>query len=547
MKGNRGKKTSLYPIIAGHFKGAGDKEKAAIYNKKSAFDALNRYDNLTAMRFLEEVCEGGVGKENIECGFSLVEVYGNLGRAKEEMELISKIEEIEDELDTKEKLRFLSFETKKAIMERDAEKAEELFQLSEKLAQENNEASALAKIYVNQAGGLYGPRGELDTAKASLDKCLALPDSKETAVFKVTALFNNGIILQQEGKNEESLKCFQKAYRKAARLKLLPQMAAVAENVAQMFYAKGQYKTALDWIKRAGKYAETFGHRQLLLFNNLLQSIIEHTLGEGDKAKERLLKNVEKSRRFNNPYVSALTLQALIDVNYSLLDTNNSISCGINSLKLFGELRNSITFRETLIEFLKVFYSLNERATALNVLKENKYDEFLKKNRSNPPIDGLLGQLLGCLNGKKIEYGCRILLELLERLKPDYLFLCLEESSRSGGTRSANEIIEKILSDNIILADVSLKVKLFLFLSLLKDERAKLFEKEVSRRLIDNPFGGYGLRALAILWQKEKSPSKQRKLRRLFISRLYYFKTNSPKWAFEKMLEFEEIKKIFLG
>lgn len=536
-------KPGLYPLIAGHFTGAGDTERANIYNKKSAYDALNRFDNLTAMRFLEEVCGGGVSGGNIECAFSLVEVYGNLGRAGEEVGLISRIEALGDIPGTENRLRLLSFLAKKAIMERNAKKAEDLFLASEQMALREKNLFALAKIYVNKAGGLYGPRGELDKAKEELDKCLALPDKREIAVLKVTALFNNANIMKHKGEDEEALRVFKKAYRKAARMKMLPQMANVAVNIAIHLYELRRFRDSLAWSARTKKLAGTIGLRQLLLYNDRLYSIIEHSLGRSGRAEERLKKNYDKCGRYNNQHASALTAQALMEVEFSLLNVKESILCGKKALELFNELGDSITFSETMVEMLKLLHALNCREDDQEM---KMLGGLMDARRASPDILGLAVAYRKFFEGGAVKYDMKVLDTLKEGYRVDYLLLCAEECIKRQRTGEAREIMDVVLSGRET-ANVDLKTKIFLFLSLMGDERAGAYKREVALRLRDNPLGIYGSRSLALLWQGEISKRRKLELRSMFISRLYLFRANSPQWAFERLLGHDEIRKAFIG
>ncbi len=540
-------KPGLYPVIAGHFKGAGDPERANLYNRKSAYDALGRFDNLTAMRFLEEICGEVISRDNIECAFNLVEVYGNLGRANEEMALIARLEGLESDIESNLQLRLLSFKTKRAIMERDFQKAEGLFLVAEELASEFDDDAALAKIYVNMAGGLYGPRGELEKAQAVLEKCLSLRDTRDSVLFKVTALFNVGNILKHQGRVEDALETYRKAYQRASRLKLLPQLANISGAIANLLYAMSDHRKALEWARRTRKWADTFSLRQLILFNDYIQAVIEYTLGNCADAGNRLRNNVKNAGRLNNQYLSGISSQALIEVGQSLLDINGCLSSGLSALNTLKETRNSTIFKETMIEFLKLFYSLGQPAIAKRLIEENGFTDFIRSSPPAPNIDPLLSVLLsyadrGKFEGNDIDYS-----SLLEKLKSDHLFLMLEENVRKDDVREASLIADQLFKRNDVMRSVPLKVRLFLFMSVLGDERAKALGCLSVNHLMKAPFGIHGLRACAILWDFERSSRKKARWRRLFISRMYGIRSNSPEWAFKSLLSFPEIRKCFVG
>ncbi|MCX7829624.1 MAG: hypothetical protein N2445_00985 [Acidobacteria bacterium] len=537
----------IWQIIAAHYKGAQEKEKAYYFSKKCAMDAISRYDNVTAMKYLEEICDKGINKENIDCAFNLIKVYSNLGKRDDEQKLVEKIEEQNIPLSIQETLQFLLFKIKWSVIKGDFQKAEELFEEAEIFAKKNNQLRYLAEIYVNKAGGFYGPQGNLEKAKETLEKCLKLPESREIAILKTTALFNFGIILRQEGKNKISFDFFKKAYLKAVRFKLLPQVAMIANNLAQMKYDEGNYNDALKWLKKARGAAETFGMRNLILLVNHLNAIIELALGKSFEAKERLLKNIENCKRFGNRFVYAISLNALIESSLLNLDFNKTLSYGKESLEVLKNERNSVFYKEILIEVLKIFIYLNEKNEMEKFIKENKIIEFLKEIPENKPMDLFLNFLFDVLIGKDEKFNTDVYENIYERLKPDYLFVCLENSIRNRNYEDAKEILKTIFSREIIFNYFSNKLRIYLILTELNDKRAHIFEKEVSRRILKEPYGIYGLRILSILWLKEKSIKKKRELRKLFISRLYYLKIHSPKWVFEKILTIDEIKKAFRG
>lgn len=537
----------VWQIIANHFKGAGDKEKANFYNKKCAYDAFSRYDNVTAMNYLEEICGEGIKKENIECAFKLIKIYSNLGKREDEEKLIKNIESEVLPLNIQETIQFLLFKIKWAIIKSDFKKAESLFEKAENLATFHKETELLAEIYVNKAGGFYGPLGEFEKAKETLEKCLKLPESKGIAIFKITALFNYGIILRQEGKNPEAFNFFKKAYLKAAKIKLFPQMAMIGNNIAQMKYDEGQYKVALRWVQKARKSAQTFGLRNFILIIEHIYAIIELAIGEASKAKEILKNNNENCLRFGNKFVEAISSNALIETLFLNMEIGSSLLFGAQSLVVSKSINNGISYKETLIEIIKLFLYFEEKKRMKIFFKEYKIDEFLKEIPANKPIDLFLDFLLNYLNGKETKFDLRIYENISERLKPDYLFFSLENSIRNNNIREAKEILKIIFSKETIFNYFLNKIKIYMILTELKDERAKIFEKEISRRILKEPYGILGLRILSILWQKEKSKKKKRELRTLFISRLYYFKVHSPKWAFEKLIDSRDIKLILKG
>ncbi|NMC00363.1 MAG: AAA family ATPase [Thermoanaerobaculaceae bacterium] len=537
----------VWQIIANHFKGAGDKEKANFYNKKCAYDAFSRYDNVTAMNYFEEICSEGIKKENIDCAFKLIKIYSNLGKREDEEKLIKNIESEVLPLNIQETLQFLLFKIKWAIIKSDFKKAESLFEKAENLATFHKETEFLAEIYVNKAGGFYGPLGEFEKAKETLEKCLKLPESKGIAIFKVTAVFNIGLNYKYQGKTNDALSAFYNGFKRATKLKLLPQIAPIAANISSIFYDNGDYKKSLKWVKKAKYFAKTIGQRNLILLVSQLNAIVELALGEISKAKERLLRNVDNCKRFGNKFVEAISLDALIESCFLTLDLNSALSFGRKSLETSRSINNGIVFKGTIIEILKIYILFNEKKEAQNFIMENKIKEYLKETSENKPIDIFLEILFKYLEEKRIGYDKTNYENISERLKPDYLFFSLENSIRNNNIREANEILKIIFSKETIFNYFLNKIKIYLILTELKDERAKIFEKEISRRILKEPYGILGLRILSILWQKEKSKKKKRELRTLFISRLYYFKVHSPKWAFEELIDSRDIKLILKG
>jgi class 3 adenylate cyclase/tetratricopeptide (TPR) repeat protein len=537
----------LYSIIAGHFKGAGDVVKANEYNKKSAFDALSRFDNITAMRFLEEVCEGILSKENLDCGFSLMEVYGILGRAKEEVALISRIEAVEETFDCRERLRFLSFEAKKAIMERDFLKAEKLFILSETLAADIRDNFSLAKIYVNMVGGLYGPKGEFDKAQEALDKCLALPGSKESEIFKVTALFNSANIMKHRGQNGEALATFKRAYKKAGAMKLLPQMANIAQSIASLLYSLGEYKIALVWATRAKKWAETFGLRQLLLLINHLIGVIEHGLGVSEKARKELQENVEKARRFCNFYVEAISQEALIDTCSSLLNLGDSLKYGASALETAKNIRSSMTFKYTLVEILRLFESLSAKKEAKEFLDKGKYFDFLKELPGSPAIEPLLDSYVSWLKAEKKNYSEADMETLSPDLKNEYIVFHLAMETDRNNANQIAVLLRMAFGSIRQSPSISSKIKLYYYSLKYGYSCPPELKREIVRVLKNYPLGIYGLRTAALIWKDEKIPVQKKKIRRLFIARLYNFRTKAPSWAFSRLLDFAEIREALVG
>ena len=542
-----GENSKVWQLIAIHYKGAGEKEKAIFYEQKCAYDALSRYDNVTAMKYLEEVCSEEISVKTLDCAFNLVKVYGILGKGKDEENLIKKIEEKNFCLDSAKTLQLLLFKIKWFVIKGEFDRAENLFEAAENYAKKFNEIKYLAEIYINKAGGFYGPKGELNKAKEALSKSLNLPNAKEIEFLKITALFNYAIILRHEGKSKEAYDTFKKAYLKALRARLLPQLAMIANNIAQIKYDEREYSVSLNWLTKARKAAETFGLRNLLLLIEHLNSIIDLSRGNSMRAKERLEKNIENCRRLKNKFVEAISLDALVETSFLNLDLNNSFLYGQSSLNLSYQLKNGIIFKGTLIEIIKIFFSLGEKNKALDFVKKNKADIFISKNPPNKPVDIYIDLLFEYLNSSEIEFKRSLLNDISERLLPDYLFLFLEKFVEEENYRMCKEMVELIFSQNGIFNYFLNKIKIYFFLAKMGDKRSEHFAKDVFKMLKKSPYGVYGLRAIYYLWLKEKKVSEKQKLRNLFISRLYFLKVNSPEWAFKKILDFEEIKILFKG
>ena len=542
-----GENSRVWSIIAEHYKGAKEEIKANNYFKRCAYDSLSRYDNVSAFRFLEEVCKGGVTKENLDCGFALFKVYGNLGKYRESFDLLSRIDELKEQLNPEEKIQLDLFNAKKSIMNGEFEEGEKFLKEGEEIARKEEDVASLAEIYVNQAGGLYGPRGNLEKAGASLDKCLSLPEKKEIAVLKITALFNKGIILKQQGKYDEALNYFKTAYRKSSRLKLLPQMAITANNISQFYIGKQIFKEGLYWSLKTKVLCQILGARTLSYLNLYLISIINNSFGKIEESKQWLDKNIENCKRFNNQYGMALSYEALMDVDAILLNNGLAVTEGLKSLEGFIKLNDPITFKEIFIECCKFFYSMDEKEELRKILSNSEILNFYKNCQANPQLDLLIDELLNWIEGKSIQFKEEVYKTILERLRGDYLFICLEESIKRKNHSESRELLNKLFLDEKNFATISNKVKLFLFLSILEDKREEIFEKEVLRNLKKYPYGIYGLRAIYYFCKKEKSRAERKRLRKLFISRIYYFKINSPEWAFKRLLQFEEIEKMFRG
>ncbi len=542
-----GGKPGLYPAIAGHFKGAGDKEKANLYNRKSANDALGRFDNLTAMRFLEEICGEGISSDDVESVFNLIEVYGNLGRAGEELSLISKLEGYESGLEGARKLRLLSFKTKRSIMERDFHRAEKLFLVSEKLAADVGDDAALAKIYVNMAGGLYGPRGELEKAQSVLERCLSLRETRESAIFKVTALFNKANIVKHEGRDEEALTMYMRAYRKASRLKLYPQLANIAQCIASHQYSMGKFREALVWAKRAGRWAEMFGLRSLLLLNTHLTAALEHGLGKSASSLAKLAGNVEKARRFSNPYVQAISRQALIDVGMSILDVGSSLESGRSALDISKKIKASQTYKYTLVEVLKLFEAMEAPEEASRFIDETGCREFLGDSPPAPSVDPLLDTYVAWASASHVCFSC----EARDLLSPDhridYLLFHAGRAINNEDESEAGTFLSEASAGISTYPSVTLKTKLFYYYLKAGAPAPSMLEKEVLSMLKKSPAGVFGLRALALLRASIKCSKTKNALRGVVISWLYRFRSASPEWAFSKLMTFPEIRGALRG
>lgn len=540
---------SIYNIIAEHYNGAALKEKAKEFFKKCADDAISRFDNVSALKFLEEVCQtpSTAELEDFDYYLKLLEVYSALGMVDEEIKLIDDLEKFEDRLDEGKKLKLLSFKAKRAIYQRNFDVAEAIFDYSEKIAESKKDTFALGKTYLNRVGSIYGPTGQFEKARYFLSKALELKNFREEHFFKMMVLFNYANVLKEEGKKEEAMAYFKKAYLKGKRYKFFYHLPPVTLSLAILKIDEGEFRAARRWVLRAKKFSEYFSLRNHLLYANYLLALIDLSTGNVEKANSELLKNIGNSIKYGNKLLEALNCHALIESFFYLFQLKDMFFFGKKALSLFLEMKNGFLFKMTLCELLRNYIILKNFDLASMLLKSDDVELALKNLPPMPSVDNFLLIIKKIIERKSVDFDRKYLETIFESLKAEALFLYLEEAFLKEDTKTFFEIIDTFEKNSLNLNRFYNRLRFFVFLKKVNDKRAEQFKNEIYKKVLKEKFGIMGLFAIYYLHKDEKSKKSKRKLREQFIKSLYHLYVNSPETDFKTILSFKEIKEMLIG
>jgi class 3 adenylate cyclase/tetratricopeptide (TPR) repeat protein len=265
LEGESAHNPRLWPVLAHHYAQAGEGPAARKYQRAAGRDAASRFDNLTALRFLEAACGTlTVSPEDLEDAFSLLDIYTFLGRRDDFANFLGRLAPLEQEMGAPQRARLIQFRARDAWQGQRWEEAEGRLREAMSLFEKSGEINGIGKCYVNLVGGIYGPTGRLSEARECLEKALSLPGGPGQSPWRTLAAMNLGVVCKHLGEPDRAQDLLVKAYQLAVRGRLGPQRGTVGDNLCGLMLERGRFQAAALWGKRAVSVLERFAIRQPL-------------------------------------------------------------------------------------------------------------------------------------------------------------------------------------------------------------------------------------------------------------------------------------------
>ncbi len=514
---------SFFPVLARHAEGAGDAAKAKRYHRLAGRDAAKRFDNAGALEHLEYTCRDlTADHDDIEDAFSLMEAYNALGKIVDYDRILASLLPLVPMLPSPHRGRLGLFRAQQCWRNQRWADAEAFLLASKIDYQSARDWAGVGKTLVNLAGGVYGPTGQLEKAKACLEEALVLPKGKGQAIFRAMALANLGLVAWREGNMAQATSRYVDALSSAKHGNLPRHEAIAAANLLSICYEQGHYVRATRVGGRALVLSQTLALRELERQVASSLALAWTALGQLDMAEEAAGRVRAESYHEGNVYWQALATQTLGHIGFLKTEyfraflLSNESKAGCENL---GEKRHkAFVLFERLRQFS--YLGLKEKAES-EVSAEGGRTVFSEATVNERPLQGLCVLLGESPEKSDLMPDAKLLLWSLNSGAPPDL---------RGESLSHEEKVRWIYS-RIATGDRSAST-----------EGWSLLRKA--------PAGVWGLRLWGLLYQNAmggKPGARAAKIRQEGLAALYYCRANSPDWVWEKIAAFPEIKALIKG
>jgi len=539
----------LWPTLAQHFQEGGDEKRARRYSRLAGRDAFKRYDNVTALRFLETACKKLTTKpEVVEDTFKLIDVYRFLGRQSESKQFLTFLVENQEQVAPAQRLRLQLFIAHERGAYKDLDGTEAALQRGIELATNLGDIDSQGRCYVNLVGLVYGPSGRMKEAEEVLKKALALPKGPNQAVFRTLAAMNLGVVCQLSGRMKEAEAYFVKAYSVAQREGLGPQAAAVAGNLCLFYMKSGNFQKAIIWGSRTVKIQDLFALRSQKVYSRLNYSLALLLKGRIVEAENNLF--IVK-RNAESVGERAQIAQASKGIAYAIQVRANYIEClqEMNeALSLTIDLRDGLYFNDALVESCAVFYALDSPKMAKELWRRKDVSDTRAEcpgtTSQQKPLERVKTWMSGDVK-RILDIGWVEIEGLAPEEKMERLLVASETAWSNGNIPIARRRLAAAFRALTHWPEYGAKIRIMRLAALLDPKRFDREKKQEALKLIKRYIGGtWGLRLLCVIADAEKDADEKKRLTRLARRRLGFVRKNSPAWAWEKIAEFPEVQPL---
>ncbi len=544
-------KPKLWPTLANHYEQGGDQDQARKYHRLAGRDAFARYDNVTALRHLEFVCKAITADEqDIEDAFSLMDIFGNLGKWGEAAGTLSKTDELEEKITLAQRARLHNYLAQDAAAKQDWEKAENLLRRGIALAEMAGDLVLQGKAYVNLVGRVYGPTGRLEEARECLEKALALPKGPNQEVFRVLAAMNLGAVNKHAGRMEQAQEWSRKAHRMSSRWRLDSLRGMIAINLGSLCYERGDFIHGCTWNRKAIQILETFAMRGFLLLARQSLAVSLQALGKAEEA--RTLLNIVARQSLSQGHQQALhcAQQGLAHEAYLEGDINAFLDLSTRAMSAFRCAEDRWVYLCTVGDVIDAFLALESQDQANQFWRLNDIGPFLEPCGHNQELEAPFTRIKnwaakGTLPHKRVQKnrvggGRNPAREQIEH----YSWATIS-ALQKGNLDSARETLS--LAKEALRQWPFLVAKLrCLFLDYsLNPERSERRDR-MAKVLLSKCLGGiWGARLALVIARSTSAKVASLRWKQDAILRLYTIKDHSPDWVWERLSSLPEVRAVF--
>ena len=292
----------VWPALAHHLSMADEPERARDYFRRAGRDAVDRYDNQSALHLLEPVCRTlTADPDDVDDAFRLLDVYDTLGRWNDGRPLLRRLLPIQKELAIGQRCRLQNFTSRDLAARANWKGVETALLRGLALAREAGDPLLVLKARLNLSGRLYGPTGRIAEAEEQLRLALAEARDPAASSLRAAAASNLGIVLLLTGRADEGISLLETTYRSARRAGLGPLLGQIATNLTGLHCEAGRFAMALRWAERAVAVLDTFAMRQQLLQAKVALAQNQVCLGQAAAVVEAMPEVARRAAALEQP------------------------------------------------------------------------------------------------------------------------------------------------------------------------------------------------------------------------------------------------------
>ncbi|MFO7810501.1 MAG: tetratricopeptide repeat protein [Candidatus Delongbacteria bacterium] len=310
--------SSVYELLAFHYKHTNDREKAKYYLLRSAESAMNKFRFRETFEFLKLYRKYKMDvKEKLESYFMDIEIFKLTEKRKKAIAICDRIMKRTDEKDKmfqRAKVKMINlfqkegryreainiFKSFKDFADSDVKtaalieaafiyhKSGDLKSMSSTIKEIDKESAGKYRpeydVHTECAKGIYfHVRRDFDKALNNYKKMLKIADKEKMINPKFFALQNIASVYGQTGNMQKASAYFEKVFLEAKKIHNYELIMRALDGLSRVSYAKGDFKTSEKYLKEGIKLVEKTGrlHNKELM----LQSLFNIRLEQGNYEK----------------------------------------------------------------------------------------------------------------------------------------------------------------------------------------------------------------------------------------------------------------------
>ncbi len=381
-------------------------------------------------------------KEQIWALQRLGDLLKGLEKVEEGIRLMEELEELDKkEEDHKDKERKANLLNNKGVIHRQKGELDEALKLYKDclaIKEEIGEKRGIA-LSLNNIGVIYNQKGELGKALEYWEKSLVIKEELGNKQEIASSLSNIGIIYHQKGEPNQALEYYEKSLALREELGNKSEIATSLNNIGILHRQKGELNPAVKCYRKCLLIYEELGNAKLIAGTLSNLGGINLQKGELGQALEYYEKSLVLREEIGNKQEIANSLNSIGGLYQEIGELEVAFDFFKQSLTLREEIGNKLEIAFSIFSLIGVSIDLDEVQQARDYLIDL---QLINKQEENKRVD------------------------LCSRLAEA---LILKMSKRRKSLTTAEEILEEIVEEEIIIHDFTVQALINLSEILLED------------------------------------------------------------------------------